>query len=43
LFDYRGDRDLLAKWADRKGDADLEEYHRTRNAKSIDGLPALPL
>jgi predicted pyridoxine 5'-phosphate oxidase superfamily flavin-nucleotide-binding protein len=43
LFDYRGDRDLLDKWTDRKSDADLDEYHRTRNAESIDGLPALPV
>jgi hypothetical protein len=43
FFDYRGDRDLLDTWTDRKSDADLDEYHRTRNAESIDGLPALPL
>lgn len=43
LFDYRGDRDLLHQWAARKTEADLDEYHRTRNAKSIDGLPALLL
>lgn len=42
LFDYRGDRELLEQWAERKNDADLDEYHRTRNAESIDGLPALP-
>ncbi len=41
LFDHRGDRDLLEKWSDRKSDADLDVYHRTRNAESIDGLPAL--
>jgi hypothetical protein len=43
LFAYRGDRDLLEKWADRKSEAELDDYHRTRNAESIDGLPALPL
>ncbi len=36
-----GDREQLVKWARSKGDAGLEEYRRTRNARSIDGLPAL--
>ena len=36
-----GDREQLVKWARKKGDAGLEEYRRTRNARSIDGLPAL--
>jgi len=43
LFDYRGERDLLDKWTDHKSDSDLDEYHRTRNAESIDGLSALPV
>ena len=43
LYDYRGDRDLLERWAARKSAPELDEYHRTRNAESIDGLPALPL
>ncbi|HET9187146.1 MAG TPA: pyridoxamine 5'-phosphate oxidase family protein [Acidothermaceae bacterium] len=43
LYEYRGDRDLLQQWAARKSTTDLEEYHRTRNAESIDGLPALPV
>ena len=42
LYEYVEDRDLLYQWAERKSDDDLDEYHRTRNAKSIDGLPALP-
>ncbi|WP_433306387.1 pyridoxamine 5'-phosphate oxidase family protein [Actinoplanes sp. CA-030573] len=41
LMAYEGDRDLLTRWADRKTDDDLAEYRRTRNAQSIDGLPAL--
>ena len=36
-----GDREQLVKWARKKGEAGLEEYRRTRNARSIDGLPAL--
>jgi hypothetical protein len=36
-----GDRTQLVRWARTKGEAGLEEYRRTRNARSIDGLPAL--
>jgi hypothetical protein len=36
-----GDRQQLVKWARKKGEGGLEEYRRTRNARSIDGLPAL--
>ncbi|HVQ88883.1 MAG TPA: pyridoxamine 5'-phosphate oxidase family protein [Actinomycetes bacterium] len=42
LYDYVADRDLLYRWAERKSDEQLDEYHRTRNATSIDGLPGLP-
>jgi len=35
-----GERDNLLKWATTKGDDGLEEYHHTKNATSIDGLPA---
>jgi hypothetical protein len=41
LMEYLGDRDLLTRWAQRKSVEDLEEYRSTRNARSIDGLPAL--
>lgn len=37
------DRDLLDQWAARRDAGALAEYHRTRNAVSIDGLPALPM
>ena len=40
LMTYDGDRDLLVRWAGRKSDEDLDEYRSTRNAHSIDGLPA---
>ena len=36
-----GDRDQLVKWAAKKGPDGMDEYHRTRNGRSIDGLPAL--
>jgi hypothetical protein len=38
-YEYTGERDTLVRWADAKGEAGLAEYHRTRNAASIDGLP----
>ncbi|WP_436532966.1 pyridoxamine 5'-phosphate oxidase family protein [Actinoplanes sp. HUAS TT8] len=41
LMDHVGDRDLLVRWADRKSDDELAQYRRTRNAHSIDDLPAL--
>jgi hypothetical protein len=41
LFAYRGGRTQLTAWAERKGEAGLQEYQRQRNSKSIDGLPGL--
>jgi hypothetical protein len=41
-MDVVGSRDDLIKWAARKGDDGLAEYRATRNARSIDGLPAYP-
>jgi len=34
-------RDQLLLWADRKGVEGVQEYQRTRNAESLDGLPGL--
>jgi hypothetical protein len=42
LMSYDGDRDLLARWSERKSDEELVRYRARRNARSIDGLPALP-
>ena len=39
LFEYVGERETLHRWAERKGDAGLEEYRRQKNARSLDGLP----
>jgi hypothetical protein len=39
LFDSRGERDTLARWAEAKGEAGVEAYRREKNARSIDGLP----
>jgi hypothetical protein len=41
FLDYVGERTVLAQVNGRKTDADLEAYHRERNAASIDGLPGL--
>jgi len=41
LFQYVEDRDQLTQWADRKGEAGIEEYRAKNNAHSIDGLPGL--
>lgn len=41
LYEYRGQRDQLAAWADRKGQDGLRRYQLERNARSIDGLPGL--
>ena len=41
LMSLEGDRAQLVRWAATKGPDGLDEYHRTRNGRSIDGLPAL--
>jgi Pyridoxamine 5'-phosphate oxidase len=40
-FDFVDDRDLLDRWADNHDDQAIADYQVTRNAQSIDGLPAL--
>lgn len=39
LFEYRGDRPTLSKWAEKKGEAGLAQYWAEKNVTSIDGLP----
>ena len=41
FFDYREERESLDKWAQAQGAAKLEDYRQTKNARSIDDLPAL--
>jgi hypothetical protein len=41
LMTHDGDRDLLTRWADNRGEEGLATYRATKNAASIDGLPAL--
>ena len=38
LYDYRGDRDTLVRWAETKGDAALIDYRQQKNTRSIDGI-----
>ena len=35
-------RPTLIRWAEAKGEEELKRYRRAKNARSIDGLPALP-
>ena len=41
LHEYRGDREALDAWAQKKGPEGLDRYQRDNNRVSIDGLPAL--
>lgn len=38
-FEHVGEREVLDRWAEAKGDAGLRDYRRDTNAVSIDGLP----
>ena len=41
LYAYEHQRSQLTDWADRKGEDGLQTYQAERNARSVDGLPAL--
>jgi hypothetical protein len=38
MYAYRGERDTLARWAEKKGPVGLLDYWREKNQVSIDGL-----
>jgi hypothetical protein len=42
LYDFQGQRENLVKWAAKKGEEGIREYHQKKNMVSIDGL-ATPL
>jgi hypothetical protein len=42
FFDFRGERDVLNKWATTQGPEKLRAYRAKKNRASIDGLPAFP-
>ncbi len=39
LFEYDGQRELMANWAAKKGDDGLHAYQQDKNRYSIDGFP----
>ncbi|WP_420630331.1 pyridoxamine 5'-phosphate oxidase family protein [Candidatus Leptofilum sp.] len=39
LYDYRGDRDLLLRWAENRCEEGVQRYWVEKNQASIDGLP----
>lgn len=41
LMEFSGDRDRLDRWAIAKGEGNLPGYWASKNARSIDGLPAV--
>jgi hypothetical protein len=41
LMDLVADRDRLVEWAQKKGDGEIVEYWRKKNAVSVDGLPGI--
>ena len=41
LFDFKEQRDLLERWAERKGEQGLRDYWGDRNQVSIDGKPTM--
>jgi len=41
LYDYRGERDQLQRWAENKGPDAVAKYQEENNAESLDGLPSL--
>ncbi len=41
FMEFESDRDTLDQWSAAKGPEGLAEYRQAKNARSIDGLPAL--
>jgi hypothetical protein len=39
LFDFKGQRSTLIKWAETKGPKGLQAYQLEKNTLSIDGYP----
>lgn len=39
MFEFVGNRDIHFQWAEKKGKEGLNEYIKTNNLKSLDGLP----
>ncbi len=41
LYDFKGERDQLIRWAENKGKEGVAEYKERVNAQSLEGLPGL--
>ncbi len=41
FFDYQGERDELAQWAEKKGKEGIQQYWRDKNQLSLDGKATL--
>ncbi len=41
LYDHRGERDVLTKWAEKKGEEGVHRYQQENNRVSLDGLDGL--
>ena len=39
LYEYAGDRSALRDWAEKKGEAGLQQYWADKNQLSLDGVP----
>ena len=39
LFEFKGERETLLRWAEKKGEAGVKAYWEENNTTSIDGLP----
>ncbi|HEX9620723.1 MAG TPA: pyridoxamine 5'-phosphate oxidase family protein [Polyangiaceae bacterium] len=42
-YEFKAERDQLARWAESRGPDGLAVYQAERNSESIDGLPGLPI
>ena len=41
FYDYTGERDVLSKWSDSKGEEGVRQYQQENNLESLDGLPGV--
>jgi Pyridoxamine 5'-phosphate oxidase len=41
VYEFRGERQQLKEWAERKGESALAIYRTEKNSRSIDGLPGV--
>ncbi|HEY9880711.1 MAG TPA: pyridoxamine 5'-phosphate oxidase family protein [Leptolyngbyaceae cyanobacterium] len=41
FFDFKGERNIIEKWAENKGEEGLIQYRQLKNRVSIDQLPGL--